>query len=187
MDNVIKAAGSGAMNTTLSATAAASQGYNGNYTVVRLGITADLFDADSVVFITNTENYDGMRTIVNAPAGYIDVNCPEGFTAETTSTGDTVRVGFQVKGRTLFKGFHINLNSAPTTSEDFTVDLDAASGSDFDDNIYTEDFSVLSTTDLINMFEEPIVLETGDIIIFSWANSDTKTWGLKMIYEEVGP
>jgi len=187
MDNVIKAAGSGAMNTTLSATAAADKGYNGNCTVVRLGITADLFDADSVVFIANSTNYNGMRTIVNAPTNYIDINTSDGFTAETTSTADTVRVGFQVKGRALFKGFHFKLNVAPTTSENFTVDLDAAAGSDYDDNFYTKDLSSLSTSNIVNMFEVPIILETGDIVIFGWANTDTKTWGLKMIYSEGSP
>lgn len=82
-------------------------------------------------------------------------------------------------------GFYLKLSAAPTTSENFTVGIDSGGGAAYDANIYTKDFTIGSVTDLVKMFDEPIVLTAGDEIDFAWANTDTRTYGLTMIWRRI--
>ncbi len=82
-------------------------------------------------------------------------------------------------------GFYLNLSAAPTTSENFTVTLDSGGGAAYDANIYTRDLTVGSVTDVVKMFDEPIVCTGGDEIDFAWANTDTRTYGLTIIWRRM--
>ena len=79
----------------------------------------------------------------------------------------------------------LNLNVAGTTSEDFTITLDANAGSAYDVLLYTNDLATTATTDLVWFPDEPLYLEGDDAIDVAWANSQARTYGLQITAEAV--
>ena len=82
----------------------------------------------------------------------------------------------------LLIGFTLNLSAAPVASEAFTITLDSNDGAAYDTLLYSRDLSVGSVTDVLYQFEPPVFLEQGDKAIAAWANTNTKTYGLRWIY-----
>ena len=79
----------------------------------------------------------------------------------------------------------LNLNVAGTTSEAFTITLDANAGADYDVLLYTADLSTSGVTDLVWMPDQPLYLEGGDAIDVAWANSELRTYGVQITMEAV--
>lgn len=77
----------------------------------------------------------------------------------------------------------LHLSAAPTTSEDFTITLDAGDGANYDVNLYTLDLSAGSTTSLIVEFGKGYEYESDDEIDIAYTNTDTGTYGLRVVYE----
>jgi len=77
----------------------------------------------------------------------------------------------------------LHLSAAPTTSENFTVDLDAGDGGAYDVNLHTEDLSAGSITDLLLTFGEGYEYEADDEIDIAYDNTDEGTYGLRIEYE----
>lgn len=71
------------------------------------------------------------------------------------------------------------LSAAPTTSENFTITLNALAGATYDVLLLTRDLSVDSTSELFWQPDTPIWLETGDVIDVAYANTDTGTYGVQ--------
>jgi len=78
-----------------------------------------------------------------------------------------------------------NFASAPTTSENFTIDLDANAGAIYDLRLYTLDPSAGSTSDILWQPDEEILLEGGDEIDVTFANTDTINWGAQITFKAV--
>jgi len=78
-----------------------------------------------------------------------------------------------------------NFAAAPTTSENFTIELDAAAGAIYDLLLYTLDVSAGSTTDILWQPDEEILLEGGDAIDVNFANTDTIKWGAQITFKAV--
>lgn len=93
----------------------------------------------------------------------------------TTATGEPA-------GPFELLGFYLNLSAAGTTAEAFTVTLDSGGGAAYDTLAYTRDLSDGSVTDLIKMFDTPLVFTTGDQIDFAWPNTETRTYGLTILW-----
>ena len=74
--------------------------------------------------------------------------------------------------------------AAPTTSENFTITLDANAGAAYDVLLYTLDLSSGSTTDLIWFPDEDLYIEPGDALDVAFANTDTGTYGLQVVLME---
>jgi len=72
------------------------------------------------------------------------------------------------------------MSAAPTTSENFTITLDANAGAVYDTLLYTLDLSASSTTDLAWFPDEPLLLEGGDAIDVAYANTDVGTYGVQI-------
>jgi len=172
--NKIHVSGTGAWNTTLSATAAAD---NGDGTV-RLKVAADIFAAGSTVYIEGTTNYNGMRYVKAVPTGYIDIKAD--FTAETPAGTETVKIAIDPGGDAMFKGLKLHITVAPTTSEDMTITFDANAGSAYDVVIYDEDLTEQSVKNLVWYPAEPIILDKDDLLRFAWTNSDSRTYGMTL-------
>lgn len=77
----------------------------------------------------------------------------------------------------------LHLSAAPTTSENFTITLDAGDGSAYDVVLYKRDLSVGSVTDLVIPFGEGYEFESDDELDIAYANTDTGTYGLRIVYE----
>jgi hypothetical protein len=96
-------------------------------------------------------------------------------TSCTVPVGDTYRV----------HSVTLHLNAAPTTSEDFTITLDADAGAAYDTLLYSLDLSTASTTDLLWQPDAPLFLEGGDALDVAYTNTDTGTYGVQITVEEI--
>ena len=70
------------------------------------------------------------------------------------------------------------LDAAPTTSENLIVTLDSVDGAAYDTVLYTKDLigvTSLAVTDI------NLPLLAGDIITFTYANTDTNTVGIRQV------
>lgn len=79
----------------------------------------------------------------------------------------------------------LSLNVAPTTSENYTITLNANAGAAYDVLLYSLDLSAVSVTDLVWFPDAPLLLEAGDAIDVAYANTDTKTYGVQITMEAV--
>lgn len=74
----------------------------------------------------------------------------------------------------------IAFSSAPTTSEDLTISVDAAAGATYDVDLRTVDPSVDSATSIV--WEGPYYLAEDDAIDVDYANTDTNTVTVSVVY-----
>ena len=79
----------------------------------------------------------------------------------------------------------LHLSAAPTTSQSFTVTLDAGDGETYDALLYSRDLSVGSVTDLVVPFGEGYEFEPDDEIDIAYTNTDAVTYGLRTVYESI--
>jgi len=79
----------------------------------------------------------------------------------------------------------LHLSVAPTTSENFTVTLDAHAGPTYDTLLYTIDLAAAAVTNLVWMPDEELFLEGGDEIDVAYANSDGRTYGVQITAKAV--
>lgn len=171
----IYATGAKAMTATLTTTAVVN---NGDGTVKLTFGAAHGFLAPSVLYVSGTTNYDGMRTVTAIPsATTISIKAP--FVAETPAGTETVSVALKpVDEKWALVSIDIHLSAAASTAEDLTANLDATKGSAWDRNILTK--SMAAVADYIRKFDPPETFVKGDKIQFAWTNTDTRTWGINI-------
>lgn len=75
----------------------------------------------------------------------------------------------------------LHLNAVGGAAESFTATKDDATGATYDVNYITQDMN--TKQDLVNTDQHK--LEAKDKIVFAWANSGGKTWGLTVKYERI--
>lgn len=104
----------------------------------------------------------------------------------TASTGSaTIAVSYQSSTTFWFTGVTMHLDSAPTSSEDFTITLDATAGATYDTVLFRRDLSVNSDTDIFYYLENPLACASGDAIDVDYPNTDTKTYGIRIVVKEL--
>ena len=70
---------------------------------------------------------------------------------------------------------------APTTNEDFVITWDTATGADYDPILVSEDLSEDGVTSFVYRPDGgPLLCEAGDAISVTWANSNARTFGLRI-------
>jgi len=74
----------------------------------------------------------------------------------------------------------LKLNTAPTTSQAFTITLNANSGATYDALLYSLDLSTESVTSLVYIPDEELVLVAGDAINVAYTNTDARTYGVEI-------
>lgn len=80
----------------------------------------------------------------------------------------------------------LHLNIAGTTSENFTVTLNAGDGAVYDTVFLKQDLSVGSVTDLVwSPDNDEGIFESDDVIDVAWPNTEARTYGLRIVYELV--
>lgn len=101
------------------------------------------------------------------------------FTATTGAIAASIAPGVPFQ----LLGFELALNTAPSTSEDFTVTKNAGMGAAYDVGLYSKDLSDGSVTDLIYYFDVPIKCHNkDDAIDFAYTNTDARTYGLTVYW-----
>ena len=99
----------------------------------------------------------------------------------TTATGAAGLAETLAPANTIvFYGFKLHLDIAGGLAEAFTVTSDAIAGAVYDTLIYSQDMNAV--TDIVEMFDTPIPFYIGDELDFAWTNTNTRTWGLEIIY-----
>jgi hypothetical protein len=183
----------GSMTTLLDAAAAVDQGVSealGNVNVVRIPATSHDFAEGSFVYISGTDNYDGMHKLVAVATDTFDIVAK--YTAETFAISDTATFvlfpgrNFRLVEVRLFISNGSGVATAVTTAESFTVDLDDGDGNAFDVNLRTEPMSGLSSNIWVLSENELRLFGDDDKIIFAFANTDANTVGIKVIYRLEG-
>lgn len=101
------------------------------------------------------------------------------FTATSGAMADSIAPGVPFQ----LLGFELAFNTAPSTSEDFTVTKNAGVNTVYDTNFYTKDLSDGSVTDLVYYLDVPIKCHNkDDAIDFAFANTDDRTYGLTVYW-----
>ena len=77
-----------------------------------------------------------------------------------------------------------HLDGAPTTSEDFTVSVDALDGAAYDTVLKRVDPSLVAATDIVYIPDGDTIYEAGDQILLGYANTDANTYGVRITIEE---
>jgi hypothetical protein len=78
----------------------------------------------------------------------------------------------------------LHLSAAGTTAENFTVTLDAVTDAAYDTVLVTQDLSTDSVVDLVLTPEKdglPKLYAVGDAIDVAWPNTETRTYGLRIV------
>jgi hypothetical protein len=94
---------------------------------------------------------------------------------EQQSTSTATALSFVISGANQIRILCVNIDALPTTSENLTITLNAAAGSDH--VLYSVDPSVSSGTqwDLFWNPEPALGLAEGDIVTVAYTNTDTNT------------
>ena len=103
------------------------------------------------------------------------------FTGSAAISAATAKIAPSAAFRLL--RVEIHLNAAPTTSENLVVALDAGDGADYDVVLAKQDLSAGSLTDFVALFGPGFEFESDDVITAAWTNTNTKTYGLRFVYE----
>jgi len=136
-------------------TLAALAGADGDYAPLQV-------DANGAQYV-NTMGTTTAPTVTNAT----------GATAIATSTS--------ISGTYRLVSVTVHFNAAPTTTEDLTVTLNANDGAAYDTVLYSVDPSASSATDIVFIPDGDIIFETGDELDVAYANTDTNTYGLRIV------
>jgi len=76
-----------------------------------------------------------------------------------------------------------HFSAAPTTSENFVVKLDATAGATYDTTLFTTNPSLSAATDLVFIPDSDLKFKSGDEIVVTFTNTDTRTYGLSVYYQ----
>lgn len=82
--------------------------------------------------------------------------------------------------RFVFEEVRIHLSAASATSENFTITIASSKGSEYNTKIYSKDMDTVQ--DLVYQPEQAHELEAEDSLVFAWTNSNTRTYGMEIIY-----
>lgn len=81
----------------------------------------------------------------------------------------------------VFEEVRIHLSAASSTSENFVVTLDSGRGSEYDVKLYSQDMDTVQ--DLIYQPVDPHEFEAEDSLVFTWTNTNSRTWGMEIVYK----
>jgi len=79
----------------------------------------------------------------------------------------------------------LHLSAAPTTSQNYTITLDAGDGDNYDAVLVTRDLSVGSVISLVSVFGDGYEFEADDEIDIAYTNTDVVTYGIRIVYEVI--
>ena len=78
----------------------------------------------------------------------------------------------------------VHFSAAPTTSESLTITLNANDGAAYDTTLVSTNPSLTAATDITYIPDGgSLVCESGDAIDVAFTNTDTRTYGLRLVYQ----
>lgn len=77
----------------------------------------------------------------------------------------------------------LHLSAAGGAAENFTVTINSVASAVYDVVLFSQDMTAV--TDILWIPDQPIPIVNNDPIDFAYANSNTRTYGLEVIYREM--
>lgn len=174
---IMIASGTEAFSTTLDNTPAID---NGDGTV-RIASTTHGYAAGSYVYLAGTTNYNGQFELQAVANDYFDINAA--FVVESPSALAPVTITLVPLIEFQLESLELTLNTAPTTTGSFVVTTDMNVGDTYDTVILSRNLATYSVTDLVVSFKDDnLKYGKDDRIVFTYANTDGKIWGLTVKY-----
>ena len=108
--------------------------------------------------------------------------------AQDIATGaGAMSVTFDPEGSCRLYQINIHLSAEATTAENLTISLDSANGTEYDVKVLTKAMSgvqdvIITTYDIGEFY-----MFGADKLVATWANTDSRTWGLEIIYRRFSP
>ena len=132
---------------------------------------------------TNTKDFSTLQTTVDAIKTTVDaIQAFRTTPVVTTGTGSAaIAVSYAPNKVFYLDAVTVHLSAAPTTAGDLTVTLDAADGAAYDTVLFSLDPSEQSDTDVVYIPDQPLLCVSGDAIAVAYANTDGRTYGLRII------
>lgn len=179
--DVFQFSGDEEMNNTIGATKITDQSRSPWQNIARLTCSDHGLKAGSLIYLQGfaTTSYNTLYLI-----DAVDTNTFDIFMGKRTVTTDTPAGTETAKPIITYDepwelvGFELHLDTAGGTAENFTVDIDANKGAAWDTNLYTKDMN--GVKDIVQNYTQPRQLEANDLVIFGYANTDDRLWGLKV-------
>jgi len=179
--NERKISGTGDLTATLDNAAAVDQG-NG---IVRIPATAHAFAVGSHVYIEGTTSYDGLFELQAVAANTFDIKAL--FVAETFAGTETAAFVITATRKWEMVGFGWAATVAPNTAQNIVFTVDNADGASFDFILtdLTQDLDGLVGFSGVLTDDKRLPLNAGDIVRVTWANTQGRTYGLKVYFQEI--
>jgi len=118
--------------------------------------------------------------------GVISVSAGARSINKTVATGTgAISASHAVTGNERLTSVILHFNAAPTTSQAFTIKLDANDGAAYDVLLATVNPADESLTDYVYIPDGDLFLEDGDAIDLAFTNTDGKTYGVQITTENV--
>lgn len=170
--------GTKAMNGTL-ANSAVTDNSDGT---VGIAITAHGLSAGNQVLIAGTTNYNGVHTILSVDTNVINITAT--YVAETPAGTETYKTCFKNPYNKDFQmaEVRLTLSAAGGANEAYSIKLDHQEDSKFDVTIDTEANMTAIVTDIWNAWNDRRCFNKGDVIYFEYANTNSRTWGIEIVY-----
>ena len=77
----------------------------------------------------------------------------------------------------------VHFSTAPTTSQNFVLTLDNTTGVAYDTVLYSINPSLSAATDLVFTPDSELKFRSGDEVVATFTNTDTRTYGLTIYYQ----
>lgn len=102
---------------------------------------------------------------------------------ETATGSGALSVNISYLGAFQLEELRIHCDSAPVASENLTITVDAAAGSQYDCLI--KSIPMAGVTNYVWIPDPPALFVRGDVVNIAWTNTNTVTWGLTYVYRRV--
>lgn len=176
--NVIEkqvSSGSGPLNGTLDNAAAVDAGGG----LVTIPMTGHGFNVGNWFQLAGSTNYDGVYKIVAKAANTINVYAT--FVAETFAGTETVKTALGPGVDFQMIEARLHLSATGGAVENYTITLDSENGAAFD--VVLETAAMNADADVPTLWnDKKRYFNPGDVLLFEYANTNSRTWGLEVIY-----
>lgn len=168
--------GTKAMNGTL-ANSAVTDNEDGT---VGIAITAHGLSAGNKVLIAGTTNYNGVHSILSVGTNII--NIAANYIAETPTGAETYKSCFIALNDFQMMEVRLTLSAAGGAAEAYSIKLDHENGDKWDTTLETVANMTAVTSDIWKAWQERRYFNKGDVILFEYANTHGRTWGIEVVY-----
>ena len=132
--------------------------------------------------IEGTTNYEGVRQVVNiSEADKFDIIAP--YVAETPAGTETIKFNIFPAQPYAFRGIELEMDTAPTTAGDLTIDVDNVKGATWDHNYRTKGMVGITDWDWMVKRDERKTRKLGTRMRIAYANADGRALSIIVEYE----